>query len=1001
MRRKTRPWLWALAALLPVLFGVAVPLHAQRAVIQGTVRDGSDGHALAQVQVTLGQSTRGVLTDAEGRYRLVNIPEGLVEVRARFIGYRIMTRSVQVPAEGEVELNFALVASAIGLDELVVTASGAEQAAREIPNAITTVNLAEVTETAPITSMSDALNARSPGVAVMPSSGTTGAGTRIRIRGSNSVSLSNEPVIFIDGVRVESGASSNSVGVGGQVPSRINDINPEEIESYDVIRGPSAAVLYGTAAANGILSIRTRRGRTGAPSWRAYFEGGTLAQDVTWPDNTFGFDSTKSVAVPAQAPFRYGCTLQRVALAQCAQTGPLFRLNPLRDDSPFRQGDHVQGGVSVSGGSERVLYFLSSDLTRENGVYHNNQLKRVNLRANVNAALNERVDISVQTGYVTSDLTLPDNDNNSLGFLGSGLLGRSDTLVRGWGFLLPEQSYVINTVQSVERFTGSVTADVRPTSWLSGRAVLGLDHTTRFDQRTFPPNEVPFNATTLEGSRAANPVQIFNYTANFSATARFRLSEMLTSNTTAGAQYFRDRNVGVFASGRKLAAGTTSLGGTGIPTISENEIQSKTLGLFVEEVLGVNDRLFLSAALRRDDNSAFGLDFSGITYPKVGASWVISEEPFFPRIPVLSSLRLRSAYGASGLAPGTTDAIQYFDPVAVTADNTDVVAFQVGNLGNSGLKPERSTEFEAGLDAGLVRDRMRVEFSFYSKQSHDALISRILAPSLGVTSAQFYNLGQVSNSGIELGVSGRVFERRGLAIDLGVSLWTNTNKLIDLGQDFLGNEIPDIVFGTQRHREGYPLGSYFTRPILSFVDTAAAHVGIITSGEVTLDTAFRFIGSPLPTRGWTFAPSITLFSRFRVSALFDHRGGHYLYNLTADFRCRQNICPEINDPSTPLQRQAEMVSTVFLGQPNGYIEKADFTKLRELSLTFFAPPSWARAARASALTFTLAGRNLATWTSYTGFDPELNQNAQANFTTADFLTQPPVRFWTMRVNYSF
>lgn len=994
IRQRIRSSLIALA----LLAGAAGAAHAQRATIRGTVRDLATQAPLGQVQVTLGGSTMGVLTDAEGRYRIGGVPSGAIEVRARFIGYRVSSQTVVVPAEGEVEVNFGLTASALGLDEIVITASGAGQAAKEQANALTNVNLEDIVPTAPITNMTDALNARAPGVAVMSSGGTTGGGTRIRVRGSNSVSLSNEPVIFIDGVRVESGASSNTVGVGGQVPSRINDINPEEIASYDLIRGPSAATLYGTAAANGIISIRTKRGRSGAPVWRAYMEGGSLAQDVTWPDNYFGFDTTQA----GTSALRYGCTLSRVEATQCTQNGGLFLINPLRDDSPFRTGDHVQGGLSVSGGGERVTYFLSSDLTRENGVYRNNDLKRINMRANVNAAINRLLDVGVQTGYVSSDLRLPDNDNNALGFLGSGLLGRSDTTRNGWGFLLPSESYQIQTAQDVERFTGSVTADYRPLSWLTARAVAGLDHTTRFDQRTFPPNVVPFNATTTEGSRAANPVQIFNYTGNVSATARFRLNTSLTSNTTAGAQYFRDRSITVSASGRKLAAGTTSLGGIGIPTVSENQQETKTLGLFVEEVFGIRDRLFLTAAIRQDDNSAFGQDFGGITYPKVGASYVISDESFFPRLPALSSLRLRSAYGASGLAPGSTDAILFFDPVQVTTDNADQVAFQVGNLGNPDLKPERSAELELGFDAGLFNDRMRMEFTYFNKTSHDALIQRILAPSLGVVNAQFYNLGEVNNSGFELGLTGRVLDSRRLAVDLGVSIWSTRNRLIDLGQDFQGNEIPDIVFGTQRHREGFPLGSYFTRPIVDIQDTVGGVAnGIITTREVRLDTAFQFVGSPFPTRGWTFAPAITLFERFRIGITLDHRGGHYLYNLTGDFRCRQNICPEANDPTTPVQRQAEMVSAVFLGQPNGYIEKADFTKLRELSLTFFAPQSWARAARASAMSFTVAGRNLVTWTDYTGFDPEVNQNGQANFTTTDFLTQPPVRYWTARVNYTF
>jgi outer membrane receptor protein involved in Fe transport len=526
--------------------------------------------------------------------------------------------------------------------------------------------------------------------------------------------------------------------------------------------------------------------------------------------------------------------------------------------------------------------------------------------------------------------------------------------------------------------------------------------TQRVDSRTFPPNQVPFNPTTLEGSRAANPVGQYDYTASVNATARFQLSPTVMSMTTTGAQYFRERNQTVFASGRKLASGTGSLSGIVIPTVNEGNTEAKTFGLFIEEQVAVGNRLFFTAALRGDDNSAFGRNFDFITYPKVGASWVISDEKFFPQ-GIVSSLRLRAAYGASGLQPGTTDAVQYFDPVAVTADNSDVGGFTFGNLGNFDLKPEKSKEVELGFDAGLLDDQLRLVFSYYDKSSRDALINRPLAPSLGVTAAQFFNLGEVSNKGVEIELSGRVLNRPMALWDFTFSAWGNRNRLIDLGTDFLGNDIPPIVFGTQRHVEGYPLGGYWVRRIQSFSDLNGD--GIIANrpgaAEVVLEPAFSYMGTPYPTQGATLNTGITLGRRVRVSGLLDYRAGHTLYNLTADFRCRQNICPEINDRATPLRRQAEAYATVFLGSPEGYIEDADFLKLRELSLTYYFPPSTAARIGASGLSLTLAGRNLATWTGYSGFDPEVNQNAQANFATSDFLTQPPVRFFTARLNVTF
>lgn len=992
--RKRLFWHFGAVAVLIGALGISSAAAQQVGAITGRVIDKGTKQPLGAVQVTLGTSTRGTLTRPDGTFRIDGVPVGVIEVRARYIGYGIASATVTVRANETVAADLELQSSAVSLDALVVTASGESQQQRSQPTSVPSVTIGEQVQEQPVSSMAQALTARGGGLNVMPSSGTTGTGSRVRIRGANSVSLSNEPVIILDGIRVESGANSTTAGVGGQQPSRIDDLNPDDIESCQIIKGPAAAALYGTSAANGILECRTRRGRPGAARWGAYMEHGALPHYDQWPANVFGFDPAQA----ANSALRYGCTLTRVSLGQCTQTGGLVRLNPLVNDSPFRNGSRAQYGLNVSGGSEQTTYYLSGELEKEDGVYYNNDLTRYSLRANLTNRPSDKLDIAVATGYTSSDLRLPDNDNNALGFLGSGLLGGSDTLRRGWGFLVPEESYKIRTLQGVERYTGSATIDARPFSFLTARAVVGLDYTQRLDSRTFPPNQVNFNAGTVQGSRAINPVQQFNYTANFSATARFDLSPSVTSSTTAGSQFFRERAQTIFASGQKLAGGTSSLSGIGIPTVNETNTEAKTLGLFIEEQMAFHNRLFFTAAIRGDDNSAFGQNFDFITYPKIGASWVVSEESFFPVSDVFSSLRLRAAWGASGLQPGTTDALLFFDPVAVTADNTDVVAFQVGNLGNAELKPERSREVELGFDLGLISDRLHLEVSYYDKVSNDALISRPLAPSLGVTAAQFYNLGQVSNKGVELTLNGRVISTPNATVDFTLSVWGNKNRLLDLGTDFLGNDIPPIVFGTQRHVEGYPLGGYWVR---RYTYNDANLNGIITSNEVTLDPNFSYVGTPFPTQGATFNTGITLGRRVRISGLLDYRSGHHLYNLTGDFRCRQNVCPEMSDPSTPLAKQADAVAAVFLGQPLGYIEDADFLKLREVAITFYAPAAWAARFGGSTMSLTLSGRNLATWTKYSGFDPEVNQNAQANFTTADFLTSPQVKFFTARLNLTF
>jgi TonB-dependent starch-binding outer membrane protein SusC len=986
---------WLAAAALAV--APAASAQQGTGTIAGRVTDKANGQPLANVQVTISAGTRGALTAADGRYSIENVTAGQVEVRARYIGFGLGYLTVTVVPGQTATADFSLAPNPIGLEAVVVTASGEQQTVRQIPNAVTHIDVANV-EKAPITNMTDLLNARAAGVTVMQSSGTTGGGTRVRIRGSNSVSLSNEPVYYVDGVRISTDPSSNTVGVGGQVPSRINDLNPEDIESIEVIKGPSAAALYGTAAANGIIQIRTKRGRAGATQWTAYSEGGSAANFTKFPDNVFGFDTTKSLAIQSQAALRFGCTLPRVSLGQCTQTGGLYVQNPLTNESPFRTGSVQRYGVGLSGGNEATTFYISGDYDGENGVYNNNWLNRISLRGNIHNQVRKGLDVSANTGYVTSRLKLPDNDNNALGYLGSGLLGNAVN-PGGWGFLPPDQVASINTRQNIERFTGGLTANAQPYSWLSARVVLGLDFTNRFDQRTFPPNTVFFNSGTIAGSRAADPVQVFNYTTNFSATARRQLSAVVSSNTTVGMQWFREKAITIFASGQKLAAGTSSLAGIGVPSASEDQAEAKTLGFFIDEQVGLRDRLFLNGALRSDKNSAFGKDFGYILYPKIGASWVISEEPFFPQVSLVSSLRLRAAYGQSGLQPGVTDALQYFTPVVVSIAGQDVPAFTVGNLGNSSIKPERTAETELGLDGDFFDERFHLEFTYYNKKSRDALINRPLAPSLGVTTSQFYNLGQVSNKGVEITLTGKILNSPAATWDFTLSAFGNRNRLIDLGKDFLGKDIPTIVFGDQRHAEGYPLGGFWEKKILGYTD--ANNDGIITASEIQLDPNFSFVGTPFPTQGASLSTGFIWHGRIRVTALADYRAGMSNFNLTEQFRCNLNECPAITDPKTSLAEQAKAVAGVFLGDPIGYIEDADFLKLREVAVTYYAPTALAQHLGASSLSFTVSGRNLATWTNYSGFDPELSQIGQSNFSQRDFLTQPPVRYFTARINVTF
>src|SRR5437870_1791972 len=379
---------------------------AQWAAVAGRVTDSASHHPLVSAQVYVGGTTLRTLTDPSGRFRFDHVPPGAVTLRVVMIGYKQVARAVTVAAGEAPTIDFALQSVPVGLDAVIVTATG-EQTQREQPNAIHKLDPADITSKAPILDMSNLLSGRAPGLLVQDAGGTTGSGTRTRIRGSNSLSLSNEPVIYVDGIRVENGASSISVGVGGQTPSRLNDIDPSDLERVQIAGGPSANVLYGTDAANGVIQLQTKQGKVGPTRWDSYAEGGILNDITTYPANYRGLDALDST-----------CTLISTvrATTPCVQTR-LLSFNPLETNSPFRTGHRRQYGLSASGGTDQMTYYLAGHFNDEQGVYAVNQNRQTSFLLNVHQFVGAKFDALARAGYTTTKLRLPENDNHSLGVL--------------------------------------------------------------------------------------------------------------------------------------------------------------------------------------------------------------------------------------------------------------------------------------------------------------------------------------------------------------------------------------------------------------------------------------------------------------------------------------------------------------------------------------------------------------------------------------------------------
>jgi TonB-dependent SusC/RagA subfamily outer membrane receptor len=657
--------------------------------ITGTVTAQGSAQPLEEVRVIVIGTSVFTTTGADGRYTLRNVPAGTVDIRVLRVGYQEQKKPITVAAGQATTLNFVMAPTVVQLQEVVTTATG-EQRRVELGNSVATVNVAKQVQETPIKNMGDLLVAKAPGVQVLPSN-MTGGGARVRIRGTSSLSLSNDPIYIIDGIRMTSNSASAQIGVGGTSPSRVSDINPEEIETLEIVKGPSAATLYGTDAANGVIVITTKKGRAGAARWNVFAEQGRVQDNNNYPS---------TYAILGHAPATPGtvrrCLLTQIAAATCvADSSSVLDIFDDPDLTVIKNGWRNNVGLQVSGGTEAIRYFTSGEFENEIGPFgmpafenrryaannwtmlgewkRPNALQKSSARANINATISPTLDLSVQSGFIKLDQRLPQVDNNvnsfwfnamtgpgfkgaGPGYTGVGSLGQP---LMGYASFTPGDIFQRTTTQGVQRFIGSMNADWRPLSWLQNRADLGLDLADRVEGLLQRFAQGPDFSTQRQGISTDARTNIRNFTANLGSTASWQAKPWMGFKTTGGVQYVNYELTLEQAQGQQLVPGATTPDAGTIPNITSGTTRTKTLGLFVEEAAAIRDRLFLTAAVRTDQNSAFGTNFQRVYYPKGSVSWLVSDESFFPQMDWMNQLRLRASVGASGVQPGPNDAARF------------------------------------------------------------------------------------------------------------------------------------------------------------------------------------------------------------------------------------------------------------------------------------------------------------------------------------------------------
>jgi TonB-linked SusC/RagA family outer membrane protein len=970
------------------------PLQAQTGTISGVVTE-RNGIPLASAQVTVSGTTLGALTDAGGRFRISGISGSSAVVEVRRLGYRMTTQTVSV---GATDVRIIMEPTSLTLDAVVVTGQPGSTAKRTLGVDIAQIDASNVTSKAPINNVQNLINGRAAGVTILQNSGVIGSGATVRVRGVSSFALSNQPLIYVDGIRVDNaqGTGPLNQSFGASTTTRWNDFNPDDIENIEIVKGPAAATLYGTEAANGVIQIFTKKGGQGKPTWDIAVRGGNNffanQEDRIWTN--YGPDPV---------------------------TGQIDSLNITKREmergNPIFQTGYMQSyDVAVGGGSPLVRYRVSGNFKRDEGVMPTNVQKNYGGRANLSIFPNSKIQIESNLGYVTGRTNLA----AEAGYGGTTWTTYYATPTRlydskgnplpndGFYSALPSAYYKqYQMFQDIGRFTGSVQITHTPAKWFTHHVILGTDVGSEDNEELSAVHHDPnfsyfFGFDADSGYKAVDTRT--NSLASLSYTGRVKSSLGILSTSTAfGADFFRRNTKYVSAYGEDFPGpGLTALSSTtSARTGSETSVQNNTVGVYVQEQLGLHDRLFLTGGLRSDNNSSFGSNFKRVYYPKVSASWVVSEEPFY-HLPFVSTLKLRAAYGQTGQAPLPYSAVPYFTAVAGPSGSAAVTP---ASRGNPDLGPERGYETEAGFDAGFLDDRAGVEFTYFNGGTRNAIVDRPVAPSTGYPGTQLVNAGKLTKNGVELMLRATPISTQRASWDLSFSTATNHTKVVDLGGATFISPSANI-----RHTVGYPVGAWWGKKVVdATIDPVTGKATAVycdpgpAGGAAVLcaNAPLVFLGNTTPTSEGAFTSTLSFFSNFSIYTLVDFKHGYKKLDGNRRVRChlfiecRENYFPKEFSPAIV----GAVSSSAYISD---LINDASYTKLREISLSYNLPSSFASRFGAARAQVSIAGRNLHTWTNYTGLEPEASfQGGTRGFGQWEQDVTPQLRSYVASLRLTF
>lgn len=982
-----------LAAAALVLLAATPALSQSTGTITGQVLEVSTQRSLIGAQVSIAGTGVGTLTNNAGRYLIPNVPTGPVTVRIQMIGYEPQEQSATIAAGETVTLDFQLEQQAIALDEVVVTGRVTGTSRRNLANAVSTVNAGELTNV-PAQTVEGALQAKVPGINIFSNNGAPGGGMKVELRGITSIIGNSQPLYVVDGVIVSnamipSGQSilvnaADEMGSEDNAPNRIADLNPNDIENITVLKGASAAAMYGSKASNGVILIETRDGTYGAGT------SFNIRQRIGFSSasNTLGLRrfETEDEVVGAfgEEALEYW------------EPGKFFDHEAeLTDSNPI----NYETLVGMRGGTGDTRYYVSGLNRHDGGVVLNSGYDKRSLRVNVGHRFGSSAELSVNTNAVRTETRrgITNNDNRSISYWMAMPTTPSFLDIRQ----NPDGSYPLNPFgpsnvletanevdkeEVVNRFIGSAELTLTPlatgTHELRLMTLAGIDYFSLKNGMYAPPGLEFEQAYTPAGTSILGNVDSEQMNLGANLVHTFTPSLGFSATTSMGFQYERRYLDFAMTITEGLVPGVRNVDtGTNVEPRHDRE-QIEDFGVYINENVLIGDRLYLSAALRADRSSTNADPQEIFYYPRAAASYRFVDLPGF-----LDEIKLRAAYGQSGNRPRYGQKFALLNAENISGLQTLELDGSVAALD---LRPERQTEFEGGIDVQMFEGRASLQLTGYQNKITDMLLRRTLAGSTGFN-VLFLNGGEMRNRGVEVALQAVPIQSEGWSWTSNTSFYLNRAEVTDLPVPAFA---PPLNFGG--------LGSY--RIEEGFSPTAI--IGSELVGD-SLVTDVR-LGESRPDFTMGFGNEVR-YRSFSLFGLVDWKHGGLISNLTkwlfdtsqtsADYAapCKVSLCE--GDETL-----GEMRTRLYPELTGIYLEDAGFVKLREVSLSWDAPADFVQSlgGGVQSLRLSLSGRNLLTFTDYTGMDPEVsnfgNQTVSRN---QDVGPYPPSRSFWFSVDVGF